>query len=448
MDVIDHTDYPGNDVPHAAKLLARRIAVANGPTGPYLVRANSVLVETTDDDHLARLQQFAGHIGCQVRRDTDHESCTTNRHATIEFEPRSLRPDFGAAPQRAAAVVDPSTGRGPEPKLRPVRVPRWSVQGIVDTGRALVDGGFDAKPNHVYMGNPVYTGNPGVYLANPSGSSSNATSAMPASGPIALRDEIVLGDRPRPTVLVLDTGLSTTSDGSTVWAQHDLLRGDRLILREPWRNDPTGVVDDEDEPDDDPSTSDGIGIVDRAAGHGTFIAGIVRRLCPEATIYVEGVLSSFGDGDDDTVGQGIEHATPSARPPVRRDHHEPRVLHGRRRTAAVGRHDRRQRRARDGRRRLGRQRGVGAPAVPGGAPERRQRRRARSDRASLVLQLWPVGGRVRAGGRGAEHLSVPAGDQRPTADVQRVRPMEWHELRRTQGGGGHRPGDVHESDPG
>ena len=38
MDVIDHTDYPGDDVPHAAKLLARRIAVANGPTGPYLVR--------------------------------------------------------------------------------------------------------------------------------------------------------------------------------------------------------------------------------------------------------------------------------------------------------------------------------------------------------------------------------------------------------------------------
>ncbi len=47
MDVIDHTDYPGDDVPYAAKLLARRIAVANGPAGPYLVRANSVLVEAT-----------------------------------------------------------------------------------------------------------------------------------------------------------------------------------------------------------------------------------------------------------------------------------------------------------------------------------------------------------------------------------------------------------------
>ncbi len=304
MDVIDHTDYPGDDVPHAAKLLARRIAVANGPTGPYLVRANSVLVETADDDHLARLQQFASNLGCQVRRETGHESCTTNRHATIEFEPRSLRPDFDTASQRAASRGRPvdRTGSG-------AGAARWSVQGIVDTGRALVDGGFDAKPNHVYMGNPVYTGNPGAYLANPTGTSSNATSAMPASGPIALREEIVLGDRPRPTVLVLDTGLSTTSDGSTVWAQHDLLRGDRLILRQPWRNDPTGVVDDEDEPDDDPSTSDGVGIVDRAAGHGTFIAGIVRRLCPEAIIYVEGVLSSFGDGDDDTVGQGIEHAT-------------------------------------------------------------------------------------------------------------------------------------------
>ena len=193
MDVIDHTDYPGDDVPHAAKLLARRIAVANGPTGPYLVRANSVLVETADDDHLARLQQFASNLGCQVRRETGHESCTTNRHATIEFEPRSLRPDFGAPSQRAA-----SRGRPVDRTGSRAGAARWSVQGIVDTGRALVDGGFDAKPNHVYMGNPVYTGNPGAYLANPGGTSSNATSAMPASGPIALREEIVLGDPSAP----------------------------------------------------------------------------------------------------------------------------------------------------------------------------------------------------------------------------------------------------------
>ena len=133
MDVIDHTDYPGDDVPHAAKLLARRIAVANGPTGPYLVRANSVLVETTDDDHLARLQQFASHIGCQVRRETDHESCTTNRHATIEFEPRSLRADLEAAAGACRNPWSTRRPRGPEPQQRPVRVPPAGRSGASST---------------------------------------------------------------------------------------------------------------------------------------------------------------------------------------------------------------------------------------------------------------------------------------------------------------------------
>jgi subtilisin family serine protease len=35
----------------------------------------------------------------------------------------------------------------------------------------------------------------------------------------------------------------------------------------------------------------------------------VRRICPEADVHVEGVLSSFGDGDDDTIAQGIQHAS-------------------------------------------------------------------------------------------------------------------------------------------
>jgi subtilisin family serine protease len=306
VDVVDQRDYAGDDVPHAAKLLARRIAIATGPAGPYLVRANSVLVEAPDDDHLARLRHFAHDIGCHLRLDLENEARTVNSHATIEFEPRPY--EARQLHGRRGVDDDRSTsgraGRGPHAGR-----PRWSVEGIVDASRRLVDGGFAAKANHVYMCDTVFTGNPGAYLSNANGAASNASSAMPSGGPFTLSHEIVLGDRPRPNVLVLDTGLATTLEGSITCARHEFLRGDRLVLREPWRNDPTGVVDDEDEPDDDPSTSDGIGIVDRAAGHGTFIAGIVRRLCPEANVYIEGVLSSFGDGDDNTVGQGIEHAT-------------------------------------------------------------------------------------------------------------------------------------------
>jgi subtilisin family serine protease len=291
VDITDHVDYPGDDIPHAAKLHARGIAVAVGPAGPSLVRANSLLVDTPDDDELGKLQRFIEKLdGCSVRRNDDTEARASTSRAALEFAPTAY-------------------GRGPVRSKPDNRGSRWSVQGVIETGRRLAEEGFSSRPNHVYMCNAVYAGNPGGYSPNVSGSHFNATSAVPADGPLEFVNEIVIRGRQRPAVLILDTGLNTTRKGATAHARHEMLRGDRLILRDPWRNDPTGIVDDEDEADDDPSTAEGAGVVDRAAGHGTFIAGIVRRLCPEAVVYVEGVLSSFGDGDDDTIGQGIQHAT-------------------------------------------------------------------------------------------------------------------------------------------
>jgi subtilisin family serine protease len=77
---------------------------------------------------------------------------------------------------------------------------------------------------------------------------------------------------------------------------------DWFVAHSPWR-DPSsaGSFDDEDEIDDD-----GTGWLDTQAGHGTFIAGIVRRVCPDADLRIDGVLSSFGDGDDWTVASGIQ----------------------------------------------------------------------------------------------------------------------------------------------
>jgi hypothetical protein len=290
MEITDHVDYRGDDVPHSAKLHARGIAVAAGSSGPTLVRANSLLVETADDDELDRLQGLLKRLQCHVRLNAEDEPRTTNGRTALEFEPQTC--SHGSA---RSAQSDTET--------------RWSVQGVVDAGRELADKGFSSRPNHVYMCNANYAGNPGGYSPNLSGSHFNATSAVPADGPLEFQNEIVISGRQRPAVLILDTGLNTTSEGKAVRARHEMLRGDRLILRDPWRSDPTGIVDDEDEPDDDPSVAEGAGVIDRAAGHGTFIAGIVRRICPEGDVHVEGVLSSFGDGDDDTIGQGIEHAT-------------------------------------------------------------------------------------------------------------------------------------------
>jgi subtilisin family serine protease len=45
--------------------------------------------------------------------------------------------------------------------------------------------------------------------------------------------------------------------------------------------------------------------IDRQAGHGTFIAGIVRRYAPNAEIQIQGVLSSFGEATDWDIALGI-----------------------------------------------------------------------------------------------------------------------------------------------
>jgi subtilisin family serine protease len=81
-----------------------------------------------------------------------------------------------------------------------------------------------------------------------------------------------------------------------------------------WTDKPNLLdVDQEDERDAEPS-----GDLDTQAGHGTFIAGIVSRLAPDADIAVHGVLNSFGDGDDFTIAQGLHEAI--------RDGEEPHVL--------------------------------------------------------------------------------------------------------------------------
>jgi subtilisin family serine protease len=50
------------------------------------------------------------------------------------------------------------------------------------------------------------------------------------------------------------------------------------------------------------------GSLDRQAGHGTFVAGIIRKHAPDAVIHAQGVLSSFGDGDDWDISEGINEA--------------------------------------------------------------------------------------------------------------------------------------------
>ena len=104
-------------------------------------------------------------------------------------------------------------------------------------------------------------------------------------------------------MLVLDTGLRTHGKVKALAIEHPDLVGTARTHDE-WRrsSDPL-ASDDDDEPDVNANHR-----LDLQSGHGTFIAGIVRQFCPEAVVHLEGVLSSFGDGDDDTIGEGLRRA--------------------------------------------------------------------------------------------------------------------------------------------
>ena len=205
----------------------------------------------------------------------------------------------------------------------------------------LRDAGAVAEPNHVVLGSQSVRGSPVgaeahfvggmMFTANVIDTDVGPvlkTTSDPAPAPAWLRQPLGLGEPHRaPQILVLDTGLRTLeAKGDAV--EHPQLTCARLHA--PWmRNSTVGAVDDEDEYDDDQSRT-----LDFEAGHGTFITGIIQQICPDAEVHVAGVLSSFGDGDVDTVVASFERALDHGRT-VRHRRDEPGRLHERRRRRVV-----------------------------------------------------------------------------------------------------------------
>ncbi len=176
--------------------------------------------------------------------------------------------------------------------------------------------GFAAEYNHVVIGAQSVTGSPLGVTASWAGDMAFVgtitdetidgepvilSTAMPCPPPAGnLRQPLNIPGKTPPRVLVLDTGLRTEMlPGPTKRsrmirrAEHEQLRACRTRPGAQWLlSDEPGLVDDEDETNDD-----GRDILDFEAGHGTFIAGIIRQICPDAIVHSAGVLSSFGDGD-------------------------------------------------------------------------------------------------------------------------------------------------------
>ena len=103
---------------------------------------------------------------------------------------------------------------------------------------------------------------------------------MSFAGP-ALSDGAAGAGLRRPVVAVLDTGLG----------EHPWLPADSVVQVDDTTGDDApyagvvGIVDAASDPERNPSLGDPLdGVLDPAAGHGTFIAGIVRQVCPQARI--------------------------------------------------------------------------------------------------------------------------------------------------------------------
>ena len=99
--------------------------------------------------------------------------------------------------------------------------------------------------------------------------------------------------RERPKVLILDTGLSTLRSGAG--PAHPYLQ-DAVKIHPGWRDDTDPLApDDEDEEDADQNRR-----LDLQSGHGTFVVGLIRRLCPDARSTSTVSSPDSTTSDDDT----------------------------------------------------------------------------------------------------------------------------------------------------
>ena len=132
-------------------------------------------------------------------------------------------------------------------------------------------------------GSPVY-GSP-VYGSPAQQTGHRRSSAAPVTAPTTPLRHVPAG-APEPSIVILDTGLARRA------LQPNALHGVHHAH--------TGWAEG---PDDDND-----GYLDPAAGHGTFIAGLIDLLAPGCKLTADRVLSNYGAGDEVAIAQRIDAA--------------------------------------------------------------------------------------------------------------------------------------------
>ena len=122
-------------------------------------------------------------------------------------------------------------------------------------------------------------------------------SARQAVGPYLPPPPPIDGGQLRPPVVVIDTGIATGT------LRPAALEGPDIILN-------TAVAGVCRRPASETPDRDGDYLIDPIAGHGTFIAGIIKMIAPGCELHVQGPVSGYGDIDEHDVGLVLDALAP------------------------------------------------------------------------------------------------------------------------------------------
>ncbi|GAT73644.1 peptidase S8 and S53, subtilisin, kexin, sedolisin [Microbacterium sp. HM58-2] len=281
---------------------------APGTVLPSVYVADELLIDpgVADPGTIARLRSLAERTGWTVtgtEKDDALEDPRTDRRARRALPrtrgaSRSIRVRLGVSAEAEQIPPTPDAWA----LLRQLRRSDEGARGISLNHVLSTDGlGVNPFKANPFKANP-FKANP--FKANPFKANAG-TVGIGSYGEIGtggLQPVSYLGSEParrhpnaiRPIVAIFDTGA-----GEHPWLDGSIVEP-RLSGGEPIGIDPVSPTD----PESEPSLAEPLdGILDDAAGHGTFIAGIVRQECPDAMLLP--VRIADGDGlilENDLLG--------------------------------------------------------------------------------------------------------------------------------------------------